>query len=196
MNVHDENTMRKSLRQIMLAARGKLSAAEVDLMSGKIIAKLGAFQQIIEAETIMCFLSIKNEVDLFPFIYEYKLQGKRILVPRVEKSAGVIRAVEFQQDRTRTGPFGIIEPEGEPVDEKLIDVVLVPGLVFDYQGYRLGYGAGYYDRFLPLLRPDAFACGVCYDWQVVETVFPHAGDIAVDWIVTDKSEVVINWEQF
>ncbi|HPF44354.1 MAG TPA: 5-formyltetrahydrofolate cyclo-ligase [Syntrophomonadaceae bacterium] len=195
MNMYDQNNMRKSLRQIMLTARGELALEQVQEMSGSIIQKLGDFKQITEAETVMCFLSIKNEVNLYPFIDQAQEQGKRVLVPRVE-SAGAIRAVEYQLESVRKGPYGIIEPEGEPVDEKLIDAVLVPGLVFDFQGYRLGYGAGYYDRFLPLLRPDTFVCGVCYDWQVVETVFPQTKDVAVDWIVTDKSEVVVNWDRF
>ena len=155
MNMYDQNNMRKSLRQIMLTARGELALEQVQEMSGSIIQKLGDFKQITEAETVMCFLSIKNEVNLYPFIDQAQEQGKRVLVPRVE-SAGAIRAVEFQLESVRKGPYGIIEPEGEPVDEKLIDAVLVPGLVFDFQGYRLGYGAGYYDRFLPLLRPDTF----------------------------------------
>ncbi len=195
MTRYDQDNMRKSLRQIMLTARGKLTLELVQEMSGSIIDKLGAFKQITEAEAVMCFLSIKNEVNLYPFIEQAREQGKRILVPRVE-SAGAIKAVEYQLESIHKGPYGIIEPEGEPVDEKLIDAVLVPGLVFDFQGYRLGYGAGYYDRFLPLLRPDAFICGVCYDWQVVETVFPQTRDVAVDWIITDKSEVVINWDRF
>lgn len=194
MVLNDNDNMRKSLRQIMLNARGELTLEQVQAMSSNIIDKVGAFQQIAEAESIMCFLSIKNEVNLYPFIEETRKQGKKILVPRVEGKA--IKAIEYQMEYTRKGPYGIIEPEGEPVDERQIDVVLVPGLVFDYQGYRLGYGAGYYDRFLPLLRPDAFTCGVCYDWQVVETIFPKTKDVAVDWIVTDKSEVVVNWEQF
>ncbi len=194
MPVYDQDNMRKSLRQIMLEARNQLTAAEVQEMSGSIISKLSAFKQIAQAQNIMCFLSIKNEVKLYPFIEQAREQGQRILVPRVESDG--IKAVEYQLERTRRGSFGIIEPEGEPVDEKLIDAVLVPGLVFDYNGYRLGYGAGYYDRFLPLLRPDAFLCGVCYDWQVVETILPQEKDVPVDWIVTDKSEVVVNWDQF
>ncbi|HNX29833.1 MAG TPA: 5-formyltetrahydrofolate cyclo-ligase [Syntrophomonadaceae bacterium] len=195
MNIYDEDNMRKSLRQIMLTARGELSFEQVQELSGSIIAKLDAFKQITEAENIMCFLSIKNEVNLYPFIDQAREQGKRILVPRV-RTAGVIEAVEYQLERTRKGLYGIIEPEGEPVEAKQIDAVLVPGLGFDYQGYRLGYGGGYYDRFLTLLREDTFICGVCYDFQVVETVFPQPQDKAVDWIVTDKSEVVIDWEHF
>ena len=194
MTMDDQNNARKSLRQTMLEARGSLAVEQVLEMSGSIISKLSAFKQITQAQCIMCFLSIKNEVNLYPFIEQAQGRGQRILVPRVESDG--IKAIEYQLERTRRGSFGIIEPEGEPVDEKLIDVVLVPGLVFDYQGYRLGYGAGYYDRFLPRLRRDAFFCGVCYDWQVVETIFPKEKDVPVDWIVTDKSEVVINWDQF
>lgn len=195
MNIYNEEAMRKTLRQIMLSARGEISPDQVQEFSGSIISKLAAFPQIAKAQNIMSFLSIKNEVDLKSFIDEAQQDGKKILLPRVETKKLMV-AAEYQQGRTTQSSFGIIEPVGEPFDPQQIDVVLVPGLVFDYQGYRLGYGGGYYDRFLPLLRPDAFICGVCYDFQIVETVFPHAEDIAVDWIVTEKSEVVVNWEQF
>ena len=77
------------------------------------------------------------------------------------------------------------------VEVSQIDVVLVPGLVFDSSGHRLGYGKGYYDRFLSLLYPHTFICGVCYDFQVADNVFPHPGDIPMHCIVTEKSEIVI-----
>ncbi len=195
MNIYNEEAMRKILRQIMLTARGELLPDQIQEWSGSLISKLAAFPQMIRAQNIMCFLSIKNEVDLRPFIYEAQQDGKKILIPRVE-TKNLMVAAEYQPSKTTRGPFDITEPVGESFDPQQIDVVLVPGLVFDYNGYRLGYGGGYYDRFLPLLRPDAFICGVCYDFQIVETVFPHAEDIAVDWIVTEKSEVVVNWEQF
>ena len=96
----------------------------------------------------------------------------------------------------QAGPFGIREPLGKAFDPRLIEAVLVPGLVFDYKGYRIGYGKGYYDRFLPHLSDSAFICGVCYEFQVVENIFPHQHDIPMHWIVTDHSELVISWDYF
>lgn len=187
---------RNELRQAMMGQRKKMSPLQVREYSASIMQKLKELEPVRKARVIMGFSSIKNEVNLFPFLEGEKELSRTILLPRVEKD-GVIEAVEFQDgERTRPGSFGIREPQGEPYQVENIDVVLVPGLVFDYKGYRLGYGKGYYDRFLPRLRKGAFVCGVGYEFQVVKDVFPQENDIPVHWIITDKSELVIDWDYF
>ncbi|MDD3889429.1 MAG: 5-formyltetrahydrofolate cyclo-ligase [Syntrophomonadaceae bacterium] len=193
----EENVaLRKALREDMAAQRGNLTASQVEELSAKITAKLSDLEPIRKARTIMGFASFRNEVDLIPFLEEQKRQGKTILLPRV-KDKNTMEAVEFTSwEDINQGSFGIREPDGEPFDVESIDVVLVPGLVFDYRGYRLGYGRGYYDNFLVNLKKGAFICGICYEFQVVENVTPHAADIPVHWIVTEKSELCIDWDYF
>lgn len=195
MAVLNEAQMRKALRDTMSSARSSLSRQQVEEHSGRIIAGLYNLPEIRQAGNIMCFSSIRNEVELGSFISQARQEGKHILLPRVEEK-GAMSAVAYEPGNTRQGPFGIIEPAGEAFDPQKIDAVLVPALVFDFAGYRLGYGGGYYDRFLPRLRPGAFVCGVGYDFQIVETVFPHPGDVPVHWIVTEKSEIAVNWAHF
>ena len=85
-----------------------------------------------------------------------------------------------------SGRFGILEPiELAKITYKSIDMVLVPGVIFDKNGYRLGYGLGYYDRFLNKL-PKAVKVGLCFDFQVMDKVPREEHDIPVDYIVTDK----------
>lgn len=189
------NDKRDELRKEISEKRKILVPEEVAALSSRICDKLYQMDKIRKAKVIMGFSSIRNEVNLMPFLEEL-MPEKTIVLPRVMDKE-VMEAIEYRgKDYTTSGPFGIIEPEGKPFDPQKIDVVLVPGLVFDYKGYRLGYGRGYYDRFLPRLRKDTFLCGVCYDFQVVETVYPHEADFPVHWIVTDKSEVAINWDYF
>lgn len=144
----------------------------------------------------MAYASINNEVDLVPLMGKWHQEGRTILLPRVEAN-GRMEAVKWTGwDKVKSGPFGIREPLGEPFDPDQIDAVLTPGLVFDYKGFRLGYGKGFYDRFLPRLNESAFICGVCYEFQVIENAYPHKEDIPMHWIVTDHSELVINWNYF
>ncbi|SHG38896.1 5-formyltetrahydrofolate cyclo-ligase [Thermosyntropha lipolytica DSM 11003] len=186
---------RDELRRIISEKRKSLTPEEVEGLSRRICEKLGQIDKIAHARVIMGFSSIRNEVNLMPWL-ETLRREKIIVLPRVIDEENM-EAIEYRgREYTKSGPFGIVEPVGEPFDPQKIDVVLVPGLVFDVKGYRLGYGRGYYDRFLPRLRKDAFLCGVCYDFQVVETVYPHAADFPVHWIVTDKSEVAVNWNYF
>lgn len=187
---------RNGLRKRMHEERAGITRAQVEAWSTSVCRKLAELEPVRKAKTIMGFAAIKNEVNVNRFLGEEKNNGKTILLPRIE-SEGVIKAVEFVGwERTKKGQFGIAEPIGHHYDPQSIDIVLVPGLVFDGNGYRLGYGKGYYDRFLPTLAKDAFICGVCYEFQVVENVFPHDNDIPVHWIVTDRSELVIDWQYF
>lgn len=186
------------MRDEMSAKRKALLPEEVKQFSATICSKLQELVGIKNARTIMGFSSFGNEVQLMPWL-ESIADEKQILLPRVEKG-GLMVAVPFTGwDNVKSGPFGIKEPIGEPIDLKMIDAVIVPGLVFDYKGYRLGYGKGYYDRFLKGLkevRNDAFLCGVCFDFQIVDTIHPHERDVPVHWIVTEKSELVVDWNHF
>ncbi|HZK44421.1 MAG TPA: 5-formyltetrahydrofolate cyclo-ligase [Syntrophomonadaceae bacterium] len=187
--------IRKQLRQDMIAKRNELSLARVQQYSETICKKLLELPDVENARSIMGFSNFGNEVQLMPFL-ESQIPSKKILLPRVEKGGEMV-AVEFTSwDNIKSGPFGIKEPIGEPYDLQMIDVVIVPGLVFDANGYRLGYGKGYYDRFLKGLRKDAFLCGVGFDFQIIADINPHESDLPVHWVVTEKSEIVVNWDHF
>ena len=189
-------TRKKQLRTEMKDRRGQMAAAEVKHFSQQIRQRVEELNPIQEAHHIMAFASINNEVDLLPLMEKWHQEGRTILLPRVE-AKGQLEAVEWTGwEDIQAGPFGIREPLGTAFAPRRIDAVLVPGLVFDYKGYRLGYGRGYYDRFLPHLSDAAFFCGVCYEFQVVENVFPHEQDIPMHWIVTDHSELVLSWDYF
>lgn len=187
---------KQALRSEMKQKRSCLSADEVREYSQQIIAKLPQLYPVSKAKTIMAFLSIQNEVDLLPFVNRMKEEGRRIILPRVEKDGNMV-GVEFTDLQScKTSSFGIPEPVGEAVPADEIDVVLVPGLVYDGNGFRLGYGKGYYDRFLAKLPVETFKCGICYDFQIVDDVFPHPQDISVHWIVTEKSELALDFNYF
>jgi 5-formyltetrahydrofolate cyclo-ligase len=184
-----------ALRGQMKDRRGLLETEQIRQASLTIAMRLNDLLPVQKARTIMGYASIQKEVDLQPFYEEQLKQGKTILLPRVEGDQ--IKAIKWKGwQETNLSSFGIREPVGEDFPTAEIDVVLVPGLAFDGRGFRLGYGRGYYDRFLPTLRPNAFKCGICYEFQVVESIFPHAADIPVHWIVTDHSELVIDWDFF
>ncbi|MEN6325965.1 MAG: 5-formyltetrahydrofolate cyclo-ligase [Syntrophomonas sp.] len=190
--IRQKNAWRRS----MLISRRQLTNQQVKQYSASIIAKLEELEPVRNARSIMAFFPINNEVNLLPFIDRGLEAGKTILLPRVE-AEGELLAVELKDwEATRSGQFGIREPVGPGYEPEKIDVVLVPALVFDGHGYRLGYGKGYYDRFLRSLNPKAFKCGVAYEFQVIEDVLPHRQDIPVHWIVTEKSELGIDWNFF
>ncbi|MGS0765420.1 5-formyltetrahydrofolate cyclo-ligase [Syntrophomonas curvata] len=195
MPIESIQARRDSLRKKMAARRKDMSSLEVDELSAQIFKRLEQLQPLAGAQVIMGYSSIKNEVNLIPWLVQLKEQGRTILLPRVEGNC--LEAIELKDwDDMGRGSFGIREPRGEAFAVEKIDVVLVPGLVFDANGYRLGYGKGYYDRFLPRLSKQCFNCGVCYEYQVADNVFPNPADVPVHWIVTDRSEIAVDMSFF
>jgi 5,10-methenyltetrahydrofolate synthetase len=187
---------RSELRKLMRERRAGLSLNQVDDYSRSVSCKLAQLEPLIKARSVMGYACIGNEVNLDAFWEEQAHQGKTVFLPRVEEN-GDLTAVEFAGwEYTCTSTFNIREPIGAAVPARDLDVIIVPGLVFDGHGFRLGYGKGYYDRFLRSLSKNTFVCGVGYDFQVVDTINPHAGDMPVHWIVTEKSELAIDWNFF
>lgn len=194
--MNDLITIRQSLREDMRLLRSRMTPQEVSEASEQIAARVLELEPVRRARTIMGYSNINNEVDLWKLLELFKDEGKTILLPRVSTDRN-IEAVEYRSpSHLQMGMYGILEPTGEVFPPQDIDVALVPGLVYDARGHRLGYGAGYYDRFLPSLRKDTFMCGICYEYQVVNDIHPQESDVNVHWIVTNRSELVIDWDFF
>ena len=92
------------------------------------------------------------------------------------------------------GYKGIPEPDpklahARSIPATQLEVVIVPGAVFDRRGYRLGYGGGYYDRFLALEAPQALRIGLCFDLQLVDQLPEEAHDVPMDWLVTEQESL-------
>ena len=144
-----------------------------------------------EAGLILFYGSFGNEVDTWGMMEEAKESGKRIALPRVNEVSGDLLALEIGDLRRdlHTGYKGIPEPRldaSRQVREDEIGLIVVPGLVFDDQGYRLGYGRGYYDRFLFSLSRKVPSIGLAFDFQVVPALPVSPRDFPLDLIITDK----------
>jgi len=121
---------------------------------------------------------------------------REVCVPAWNEMDGRYGLCELQPStRLITGKYGIREPaEQIPVMPWDADSFILPGLAFDQQGGRLGYGKGIYDSILSEANSTAIKIGVCYDWQIFDEPLPHEShDIRVDWVVSDKR--VINCKQ-
>mgnify|MGYP001200825162 FL=1 len=176
---------RADLRRWVLELRSAQSPLEVANRSELICATLRHIPELQRARTVMAYAAIKQEADINEYWLGLRDEGKTVVLPRV--NGNDLEAVRFDGwDRTKPGPFGIRELEGEPFPPELIEAVLVPGVVFDRCGYRLGYGKGYYDRFLSQLPATAFFCGIAFELQLVDEVFPTDRDVRMHALVTES----------
>lgn len=183
--------MKQKIRQELIAKRQALSLDYVENKSQIIAQKVTALPEFNKAKTIMVYLAFRNEVDTHHIIQGALVQEKRIVVPISQRQDWKIIPAEIKNypDDLEEGTYGILEPKPQayhPVEPQEIDLVLIPGVAFDERGYRLGYGAGYYDRFLSRLRPDAVTMALAYEMQILPDVYPESHDQKVDLIITEE----------
>lgn len=164
-----------------------------DELSRRIAARLAALPEYHAAGTVLFYVSFRSEVRTREMLAEAWRAGKRVVVPYC--TGGRLKLVKIDgADELAPGTLGILEPRPElrsrperRVDPQEPDLIVVPGLAFDRQGNRLGYGRGYYDKLLPLVRSDAALVALAYECQRVDALPRLAHDVPVHKIVTERA---------
>ena len=146
------------------------------------------------AEVVLIYATMRSEVDTAAILGAALAAGKRLAYPLVDWPARRLQPVWLRDPaRLVSGRFGVPEPPPDqraPVPLAKIDLALVPGLAFDPAGYRLGYGAGLYDRLLAELPPWVPTWGLAFDAQVLPAVPRGEHDLPVDVVVTQSRWIV------
>lgn len=180
---------KSELRKIMVNRRSRISAKIRTEKSESIMNKLRSLQAYNDSKLILVYVSFRSEVETHAFINQVLKEGKRIAVPlTISKDNRLLPCEIYSLDDLAPRTLGILEPDKNNIKEvnsKDIDLAVVPGLAFDSHGNRLGFGAGYYDRFLPSLRKDAITIGVCFDEQIVEQLPVEDFDVPLDAVLTN-----------
>lgn len=180
---------KEELRKSYLARRNTLSAIERSEASRLIAENLFRGYDLGQISVIHCFISIArfNEIDtsiIFSRIWR-EFPHVETVVPRVNFVTGEIESVRFAHDtRTFRNIWNVEEPSnGGTLEPTAIDMVLVPGLAFSRDGYRAGYGKGFYDRFLKKCRSDCRKIGLSFFEPIESIVDTHVGDVKVNAII-------------
>ncbi len=175
---------KKELRRIYINKRESLSQEEREALSKRIIDRILELEEIKGAKKVLLFCPIRGEPDITPLFSWVLKEGKSLVLPKVEGKNLKLVEVEGEKDLS-IGAFCIPEPtKGKEVLPQEVDLSLVPGILFDKEGYRIGYGKGYYDKLLGKL--GGIKVGVCFDFQVVERLPRDSWDKPVDLVLTDK----------
>ncbi len=174
----------------MRAARQALLPADRAARSARIAERLLALPEMQEAERVLFYASLAEEVDTWPLLRAWLKRGRLPLLPGVERRGGPLRATPVRDlvADLKPGAFGILQPDPSrtgAVEWRTIQVAVLPGLAFDLRGCRLGRGAGYYDRSLPALIAAARRIGLAFECQVVERLPAEPHDVPVDRVVTE-----------
>lgn len=160
----------------MLNKRNRISIRQVYEKSKRVQYNVVNSRQFLIAETVGVYSPVGSEVRTEEIIKEAICSGKKVVLPRIE-SGGMkfyqINDQPFQLDNLVIGRFGIREPIKKGEEVVKIDLLIVPGIVFDSQGSRIGYGRGYFDRFI-VGAEISFSLGLAYQFQLVSYRLPQS----------------------
>ena len=179
------NAQKKALREVYLQRRRAITSAQKQTLDAQIVSRVlrsGAYRT---AQTVLCYLPMAHEVDVTPILLDAWRSGKRVAAPRCRPHGQMdFFTIRDMQDLSR-GAWGISEPNADrPLcvpDEA--SLCIVPALAADAEGYRLGHGGGYYDRYFA--AHPVRKLGVCYAFCVSPALPREPFDIPIDLWITD-----------
>jgi 5-formyltetrahydrofolate cyclo-ligase len=187
--MYDKNTIRKDT----LAKRRSLTAEQIEEKSRIITQKLFNMDEYKQSKLLMCYMDIKNEVRTGQIISKSLEEGKKVALPVMVNIDGVKKIMPYLINNPEKdlvlGGFDILEPdisrlEVAPFNE--IDLVIMPGVAFGLNKHRIGYGKGYYDKFLPHINKEVPKIALAFEVQLVDEIKPAGHDIVMDMIITES----------
>lgn len=188
------NENRHTLRERILAVRDKLSSHDCEEKSLSISSRFLNLHEATDARVVFIYMHFRSEVPTHAIISQMLAEGKTVTIPKTISEQSRLIAVKITDPEHQVSPgyCGIPEPSAGLVDigacnPKSIDIVIIPGSVFDKEGGRMGYGGGYYDRFLANEAPDSIRVGLAFELQIVERVPLEPHDQLMDYVVTEEN---------
>jgi len=179
------------LRKRILSLRRSLSFREIWGKSDKVKERLFAFPVFCEAQVVLFYLSLKEEVQTQEMIKEALKLNKTVGIPLIKLRERDILPVELlsYNENLTVGPLGIPQPKDggwRALSPDKIDLVIVPGVAFDERGNRIGFGMGFYDRFLKRTSSRTKTVALAFELQLVPIILSQPYDVPVDYIITEK----------
>lgn len=178
---------KKELRKYSLMMRRNMPDEDKKSASKEILNKLLNLDAVKNASCVMCYVSFDSEPDTHALIDRLCADGKNLCVPLCDTKSSDMVACKIESfSSLRPGAYGILEPDAAvEQNPENIDCIIIPGSVFGRNFHRIGYGKGYYDKFLPRTK-NAVKIGLCYDLFLKDKVDAENFDAVLDIIVTEK----------
>lgn len=187
----DVSAWKRQLRREALSRRrGQPNKGELNC---RILDRLIKLPEYAAARTVMTYVSLSEEVDTEPLMKHVWEEGRRVVVPYC--AANVLRLFVLKsRDELAPGTLGILEPRAKlraqpdrDASPAELDLIVVPGIVFDRRGGRVGYGKGYYDGLLKQVRPTAAVIALAFECQMVDRVPMLSHDVPMHKILTEQA---------
>ena len=185
MTASDTTLSKKELRKGILAQRKAMDPEEVTARSKKIIEKIMGTDLYLGATSLCVYMPINREAEADLLIGPARGDGKNVYIPKVTGDVMVFNAYDPKL-MIEDGPFHIRESLSEDIlepDDRTL--IIMPGSVFDLECHRIGYGGGYYDKYLERY-PQCRTIAICFDFQIVDSLPTEDHDISPELVVSDQ----------
>lgn len=179
------NESKQALRKIMAQGRDNLAQATKKAYDQWVCTQLLALIKINHYQLIHTYLPMGSEINLDPLIQELLDLKIQITCPKILGKRKLAHLILRNLNEVETGEFGTQHPANTKVYSGQHDLIIVPGLAFDQEAYRLGYGGGYYDAFLQE-QANAYKLGIAYPFQIVEQVPKEIHDQQLDGLLFNQ----------
>ena len=177
---------KKELRRYIREQKRHFTPQQLGEMSLCIMSSVLTHPRIQEADTILMYHSLSDEVDTHSALDQLLAMGKKVLLPKVVSDTEMTFHEYTGADSLQPSePYGILEPTTPELSiiNCQLSIAIVPGMAFDKQGHRIGRGKGYYDRFLSRI-PNIYKIGVCFPFQMLESIPSESTDVVMDEVIT------------
>lgn len=182
---------KEKIRRIIYKKRCSLSSKEIEKKSRIIVESLKNTLEFANSKNVMFYVATRSEVQTEEIIKKSLLMCKNVSVPIILNGSNNLNPsilIDFDKELKKRKK-GILEPEEKYIrvfsPEKL-DLIILPGIAFDYKGNRIGRGMGYYDRFLKKINSSAKTIALAFEIQIVNNIPINKNDISVHKIITEK----------
>ena len=190
----DINLKKKELRKDILYIRNNMCENEKEEKDNVIKHRFLESDYYKKADKIFIYISYSSEIDTINIINKALSDGKEIFVPRTIFDTKAMDAVKINSlENMKKDKYGIPEPQGDIpcVDPNELDLIVVPGVAFDNNGGRMGYGAGYYDRYFKKIsnvkKNTIKKLALAYEFQIIDNVPMDKQDVKIDYIITEEN---------
>jgi len=180
---------KKEIRQNILNKRKKVNTLDKKKWNTLIYNKVINFKYYINSKKIFTFVSYNNEVDTYRLINYSIKNNKKVYVPKINNIKDKMEVYEINTfSDLEIGKYGILEPKRncKKIEKPDMELVIVPGIAFDYDGNRIGYGKGYYDKFFKENNTNFKKVALAYDFQILKKIPHNVNDVKVNYIISNK----------
>lgn len=179
---------KEQIRKLHLQQREAMTPEEISDKGNRICEAIANTTEYKLAKQLFCYFPLGNEVNMLPLVLKSLNDGKIICFPKVISKTRMKFYKVSALDELEIGKFNVLEPKStEEIVVNQESLMLVPGVVFDEENYRIGFGGGYYDRYLSThMNKFLTTFGIGYDWQVVKKVPRNSFDVQLDRIITER----------